>query len=654
MLDPEKIDYKEIGFRAGLEVHHQIKTSTKLFCRCKPELIQRKKPDYTFERYFRPVLGEMGDFDPGMLVEFEKGYQVIYHGWDTGICTYEMDETPPFYPAEDAIDTGYKLSFLFNCSAIVEELVVNRKQYLDGSITTGFQRTMIIGRDGYILINDNDGKKKKVRITNVLIEEDAARKIKTENNGRTVYYNLDRLGIPLTEVITDYRDVENPTKLIETAKTIGNVIRLSSLGMRGIGSVRQDVNISITGGRRVELKGVQNLNMLEKYCSRECTRQHALLKIKDMLIEQGDPDLEHAYIDMTDLFPAEKWTTNTVNEGIYALKLPKFGGILKREVQPGKDLGMEMFEKAELITGIPRWQMFHSGEISPECIRKKLNQQYPPITKNLHKKIIKALQIDEKRDSYIIVYGPRRRAMHALKKIVERAKLTYEGVPQETRHVLPNGNNEFLRVIHGKDRLYPDTDTPSMPVQDSRIDTTRKSVSSMIRPWQLEKKMLAWGFTKDQVELLIRHDKIDWFLNLVQARGFPAKLVYNCLVENAIYLRRKGHDLSNLVRVNVEHVLQAVTSKQVPMNRLTGLLEFLLVNRDLPVHKAIKHFQVDEEASRDLDDKILKEIRKLRGMGLKRKRFFAKVVGNVLYKNDYQLDGSLVNDRIEKLLAKDG
>ncbi|MHA1449884.1 MAG: hypothetical protein ACTSP4_10740 [Candidatus Hodarchaeales archaeon] len=210
MLDPDSVDYIELGFHAGLEVHHQIKSTRKLFCNCKPDLISDREPDYTFERYFRPVLGEMGDFDPGMLVEFEKGYQVIYHCFDS-LCTYEMDETPPFFPDKGAIETGYKLAFLFNCTAIVDELVTNRKQYLDGSITTGFQRTMIIGRDGYIPLSNG----KKVRITNVLIEEDAARKVKTENNGRTVYYNLDRLGIPLTEIITNYLDVNTAAELKE-------------------------------------------------------------------------------------------------------------------------------------------------------------------------------------------------------------------------------------------------------------------------------------------------------------------------------------------------------------------------------------------------------------------------------------------------------
>ena len=116
MLNPETIDFKQLGFHAGIEVHHQIRSDRKLFCRCPPDLERDpENMDYTFYRYFRPVLGEMGDFDPGMLVEFEKGYKVIYYACEHNTCTYEMDETPPFPPDQDAIQKGFILAHYFNC-----------------------------------------------------------------------------------------------------------------------------------------------------------------------------------------------------------------------------------------------------------------------------------------------------------------------------------------------------------------------------------------------------------------------------------------------------------------------------------------------------------------------------------------------------------
>ncbi len=177
VINSKNINYRELGFKAGLEIHHQLKSNRKLFCHCPANLDEdlQKKPQYTFHRRFRAVMGEMGDFDPGMLVEVEKGYLVIYHANDEHVCTYEMDETPPFWPDDNAIDIGYHIATLFNCESPVEEIVVNRKQYLDGSITTGFQRSIIVARDGYVELKSG----KKVAIPNSLIEEDAARKIKT-------------------------------------------------------------------------------------------------------------------------------------------------------------------------------------------------------------------------------------------------------------------------------------------------------------------------------------------------------------------------------------------------------------------------------------------------------------------------------------------
>ena len=117
MLDPNNIDFQKIGFHAGLEIHHQINSKRKLFCHCPPIMIPNStKPDYRFERYFRPVLGEMGDFDPGMLIEYEKGYRVIYHAFEKCDCIYEQDEQPPMHPDEEALMSGYELAHWLNLS----------------------------------------------------------------------------------------------------------------------------------------------------------------------------------------------------------------------------------------------------------------------------------------------------------------------------------------------------------------------------------------------------------------------------------------------------------------------------------------------------------------------------------------------------------
>ncbi|MHA2231854.1 MAG: Glu-tRNA(Gln) amidotransferase subunit GatE, partial [Candidatus Hodarchaeales archaeon] len=451
-------DYEKLGFRAGLEIHAQIKAKRKLFCHCKPIMTPPGiKPDYTFERRFRPVLGEMGDYDLGMLIEFEKDYRVRYYTFQEpyGVCTYEMDETPPFFPDQEAIDVGFYLAHYYNCQSLVDELIFNRKQYLDGSITTGFQRTAVLGRDGWILVNN-----RKIRISNFNVEEDAARRVDfNDRTDRAVFFNLDRLSIPLVEIITNHEDCRSCQDLHDLALLLGLGLRVTGKGVRGIGSIRQDVNISINRGNRAELKGVQNIAMLQTYVDREIQRQLALIELMDELKERGvqKSDFEHYYIDVHD--PVDKnGDLLRLNEWIaFAVRLPKCSGLLSREVQPGKSFALEIFGKAELISGLPTAQMFHSDDF-PTWM--KGNDAYEEFKK--------ALGLQEE-DAFILAVGEPNRVIHTLKKIIERMKLALKGVPQETRRVLPNGNSEFLRVIHGKDRLYPDTDTEGIPIVPERL-----------------------------------------------------------------------------------------------------------------------------------------------------------------------------------------
>ncbi len=454
-------NYSEIGLKVGLEVHAQLISNRKLFCHCKPQLLPAHlEPDYLFERRFRPVLGEMGDFDSGMLVEFEKSYRVIYETFnDYNICTYEMDETPPFMPCMKTIQNGFKISSFFNCASPVDEIIFNRKQYLDGSIPTGFQRTAIIARDGFINLKD-----KNVRINNVLIEEDAARRVRFyDRSDRNVYFNLDRLGIPLTEIITNHEDCTTPEELLQLGMLIGLSLRILGVGKRGIGTIRQDVNISVSGGSRVELKGIQDFRQIKKYVDREIFRQLALLDIKNDLLERGinKNDFQPNFIDVSS-------ATRDLTKAMvaFAVRLPKCKGIFIRQVQPEKTFSEELFDRCELIAGIPMRNMTHSDDPASWLDLLRINEVL-----NLHEK-----------DAFVIIKGDQKSVLHALNRLRERMIQALECIPQETRRVNSiTGNNEFLRVIHGKDRMYSDTDTPPISISD---EMKFHSVD-LIKPWEL-------------------------------------------------------------------------------------------------------------------------------------------------------------------------
>jgi glutamyl-tRNA(Gln) amidotransferase subunit E len=647
MLDPKKIDFKKLGFRAGIEVHHQIRSDRKLFCRCPPIMEQNpENMDYSFYRYFRPVLGEMGDFDPGMLVEFEKGYKVIYYACERNTCTYEMDETPPFYPDMETIKKGFVLALYFDCSALAEEIVVNRKQYLDGSITTGFQRTFIIGRDGWVPING-----KKVRISNVYIEEDAARRVNwCDTASRTVYFNLDRLGVPLTEVISDHRDVETPEELIELAKQIGRVLRVSRIGRRGIGVARQDVNLSIKGGNRVEIKGVQDLDMFELFCRHEAVRQYALIEISKTMKEREikKEDFEHTYVDVSHLFE--------LKEGIKAFVtiFPKMKGLFGVEVQPNKDFGLDIFEKSMLIAGVPREDHFHSDEVEENAVRRRSDHPCRlPIDKKKLDEICSIIKPGPE-DAFVVVVGPERRAMHAMKKIVERAKMALDGVPQETRRLLPNGNSEFLRVIHGKERIYPDTDTPPIVVSREMVDECRKIVGK--RPWEIYDDFSSkYGFDQVQVDLLVRDEKVEKLCDYVEKLRLEGPTAYRLLIELPRNKKRKGIAISDRI---IDQLAKGISAKLILPEQVDSLVEIFAKEPDLSIEEAVKKLHVSRVADAELDKLILGQlsmydVSKILSDEAYRAIAVPKIVGEVLKSVNHSVAGKKIMEKISILINEE-
>jgi glutamyl-tRNA(Gln) amidotransferase subunit E len=647
MLDPEKVDFKLLGLRAGLEVHHQIHSDRKLFCACPPVLEENpENMDYTFFRYFRPVLGEMGDFDPGMLVEFEKGYKVIYLACERNTCTYEMDETPPFYPDMEAVKEGFILALYFNCSALANEIVVNRKQYLDGSITTGFQRTFICGRDGWVPVLG-----KKVRITNVHIEEDAARRVNwSDTSDRTVYFNLDRLGVPLTEVITDHRDVESPEELVELAKQIGRVLRVSRVGRRGIGSARQDVNLSIAGGNRVEIKGVQDLRAFDKMCRHEAVRQLALIEIAKEMKRRGieKDDFEHTYVDVSHLFSLEE------GNKAFATVFTRMKGIFGIEVQPNKDLGEEIFEKSMLVTGIPRENHFHSDELTENAVR---NRSSHLCKLNIDKKVyaqVCSIVNPASQDAIAVVAGPERRAMHAMKKIVERAKMALDGVPQETRRLLPNGNSEFLRVIHGKERIYPDTDTPPIVITQDLIQECRTKVGK--RPWEISEELhMKYGLNQRQVDLLIGSENVERFYGYTKL-GLKGSVAYRLLVELPRQKRREGLDVTTQT---IDKLAQGLSRRLMTLAQADQLVDAFAQQPDFTVGEALKKMRVHRPSEAEVNKLIQKKLEafnriKLRSDEAYRKRIIPKIVGEVLIAIGHSIEGEAIAGKVNVLLEQEG
>src|SRR3989344_3242539 len=428
---------KELGLRCGIEIHQQLE-GKKLFCSC-PTRLREEEPDFTIKRQLRAVAGEAGEVDIAAQQEQRKGKTFIYEGYADTTCLVETDEEPPHAINQEALKTA--LQFCKIVQANVPSVVqVMRKTVVDGSNTSGFQRTALLGRHGAITTSAGT-----IAIENISLEEDACRNIRETATERV--FRLDRLGIPLIEIGTA-PDIMTPEQCLEAAKKIGLLLRSLSGVKRGLGTIRQDVNISIKSGNRIEIKGAQDLHLLPLLVELEVKRQETLLEIKKALEGTSLGRLE--INDTTALLKNSSSgiikATLQKKGKILGLKLRGFAGFVGKEVQPGRRLGTEFSDRAKILAGVSG--IFHSDELPKYGI-----------TGEEVEAVKKALQC-AKKDAFILVADEEQRARNALEAVYARAEEALRGVPKEVRKANPDGTTSYLRSMPGAARMYPETDVP--------------------------------------------------------------------------------------------------------------------------------------------------------------------------------------------------
>ena len=269
-----ELDYNKIGLKCGLEIHQQLDTK-KLFCNC-PSVLRKDEPDFNVRRKLHAVAGESGEIDVAAKYQVSLDKEFVYEGYDT-TCLVELDEEPPREINEEALEVALQVSKLLNCD-IVDEIEIMRKTVVDGSNVSGFQRTSLIAVDGHMSTSLG-----KIHIPTISIEEEAAQKL--EGGKDFVKYKLDRLGIPLIEIATD-ASIKNNEHAKEVAAQIGMILRSVQGIKRGLGTIRQDVNVSINKGARTEIKGFQDLRSIPKVVDYEIHRQLKLIKQDKKLRER--------------------------------------------------------------------------------------------------------------------------------------------------------------------------------------------------------------------------------------------------------------------------------------------------------------------------------------------------------------------------------
>ena len=486
-------DYDRIGFMSGLEVHQQLDTEHKLFCKCPVGKLQ-KPNDYDAEilRHMRPTMSELGEYDGTALMEFRTRKNITYRLKMESACTYEVDDTPPFPINKKALEIAIQISLLSKLN-IVGEVHITRKQYLDGSIPAGFQRTAIIGVNGEFELPH-----KKIRLIQLSIEEDACREV--SDIGHERIYRTDRLGTPLIETVTE-PDFVNPDEVREGCDYIRFLNRSTGLVRTGMGAGREDVNVSCKGGTRVEIKGVAHTKWIPELTHNEAYRQWALLRIRDLLKEkvkdQQNWKIEHFEMSERDFEGNENFVGIFDNDHkVVLVKLPHFYQILSHFTQPTKVFADEISERLRVIACLNQPNMTHSEDLDPILSEEEVNRFL---------KKIKA----KKDDAFVLFDAPNEDVVTALETIEERCKMAFEGVPEETRKSFSDGSTIFERVLPGADRMYPDTDSAPIPLSEEYIDRLQTQLPEDIieryrqmKKWGIAEHTFSYILSKNQFPLI--------------------------------------------------------------------------------------------------------------------------------------------------------
>ena len=624
----EKFDYKELGLKVGIELHRQLDTK-KLFSPVPSELTERV--DFTFERRLRPTMSELGEVDPAALEEFKKGRKYIYEGnYELSDLVY-MDEEPPRGPDREALEVALQIAYLLNAKP-VDEVHFMRKIVIDGSNVSGFQRTAIIAINGRV-----DTPWGSVGIPTICLEEDACRIV--ERREKEVIYRLDRLGIPLVEISTT-PDIHHPEQAKVVAKYIGDALRATRKVKRGLGTIRQDLNVSIRGGARVEIKGVQELDMIPLIIEREVERQLNLLKIRDELRRRGvkPEDIREEFYDVTDVFEntGSKIISRTLKKGgrVLAVKLPKFRGLLGREIQPGRRLGTEMADRAKkYVRGI-----FHIDELPNYGI-----------TEEEVNAVIEKLGLGEL-DAFVLVAAGEETAKDALREVIKRAREAIEGVPEETRRALPDGNTQYMRPLPGKARMYPETDIPTIFIPPQEKEKIKANLPELPQE-RVERYVREYRIDKSLAETLVNDERDELFDELVK-KGVKPSLAASILV---VVLKglKKEVPVENITDEHIRETFKLYLDGKIAKEAFEEIFKELAKNPEKSARQVAEEKGLtllsEEEVEKIIDEVIQAnvDVIKAKGMGA-----MGMIMGRAMTKLRGRADGKLVSNLVRKKIQE--
>ncbi len=624
-----KFDYEKLGFKAGLEVHQQLDTR-KLFSRTKSELSEAQ--DFFVERKLRPVASELGEYDKTSLEAFKRSETFVYTGNKKNISLIELDEEPPQPLDKDALRTVLEISLLCN-SKPVSKSIVMRKTVIDGSNTSAFQRTMMISLGGELKISGG----KKIGVQTIILEEDAARPLKKED--RKIFYNLDRLGIPLIELATD-PDIRTPREAVECAEKIGEIMRLTCKTKRGKGTIRQDVNVSIKEGARCEIKGCQELELIETVVEKEVERQLDLLKLKTDLNKKFGTKTKNSEKLSKELFGLEKDVSEVFKsteckfikgKKVFGLCIKGFKGFLGQKIG-SKRFGSEVSQycKASGVTGL-----LHRDELPNYGVNEKEVQG-----------VMKALGCKNE-DSFILIVAEKERALNAFETAKKRVLIAFEKVPEETRGALEDGSSEYQRLLSTEARMYPETDIPGEEISEKMVSEIKKGLPISVE--ERKKLYTKLGLSTNHIEEMKLSNYARFFERIVE-NGANPKASATLLLQTLTELKRKGINVEEIDLQKIEELLLSEAKRKISKANLEDAI--IELSKGKSVSEIIEETKKESVSEKELEKIVQKivaknsELVKTKGLGA-----IGGLMGDLM-REVQGIDGKRASELLKKEIAQ--
>ena len=620
------IDYDKVGLKAGLEIHQQLDTRTKLFCKCPTTLRDNKDSTYSFIRYLRASKSEMGEVDRAAREEESYSRTFLYKAYDS-TCLVENDEEPPGELNPEAIDIALEVALMLNMK-VVDEIHTMRKIVIDGSNTCGFQRTALVATDGWLTTEEG-----RVRIDSLCLEEDAAQKIETTGTGNMVVYSLDRLGIPLVEISTA-PDIRTPEQARKVAEQIGMILRSTGKVKRGLGTIRQDINISIEGGARVEIKGVQNLRLISEIVKNEILRQRKLMELKDELNNRG-ARVEHRIEDLSSIFKdTDSRVINRAGGKVFGACLRGFAGILGTELQPGRRFGTELADFATKYSNITG--LIHTDELPAYGIGEAEIARMRSV-----------FNASESDCVVIVAVADTERAQgeKALRAVLNRAEAAMRGIPEETRRALPNGSSAYMRPLPGAARMYPETDVPPVEIDAQRLKAIRSRLPETFEH-RVTRYKQQFGLNDELATKISRSSNFNLFELIVEryrGKGVSPTLVARTLTDTIVELMREGVELENLTEQHLIDIFRLLAEHAFAKEAIPDIMRFIASKPELSVERAIEEIGL-RVSIRDVERFIEDTVALKRDFIVEKgERAVGPLMGIVMAKYRGKVDGKEIN-----------